>query len=541
MYRKLGFFALAACLAIGLGLALSASAATGDGREGPKPPFGNPNSANNTADHSKFEVLQKEFKSGPEVTKACLSCHNEAAEQFQKTIHWKWLCPAAKPEAKLGKAGYVVNNFCININSNEPRCTSCHAGYGYKDKNFDFSVQENVDCLVCHEQTGTYKKFPPGAGYVVKEPTMFGGKEWLPPDFAKVAQSVALPTRKNCGTCHFYGGGGEGVKHGDLDASLYKPKWDLDVHMNVDGENFTCTRCHTTVQHAVAGRCYKSTPLTDRRSLLDSDLIHRITCYSCHSEKPHKTDAKLNDHTDKVSCQACHIPEFAREHSTKMSWDWSTAGKKNAKGKPLVIEKDGRHSYNGMKGDFVWKKNVVPEYKWFNGKLTYLTLTDKIDPAQQPIEINKAHGSYDDPDARIFPFKVHKGKQPFDKVNNTFVVPHLFGKDKNAYWKGYNWANAIQTGMDYTGLPYSGEFDFISTEYMYQTTHMVAPKEKALSCDACHAPQGRLAKLTGFYLPGRDANGFADYVGWLIVVASLLGVLFHGLVRIASTGNGKEE
>ncbi|MBI9075715.1 MAG: tetrathionate reductase family octaheme c-type cytochrome [Desulfatibacillum sp.] len=539
MYKKLGIALLVACLATGLGLALSASAATGDGGTAPKPPFGNPNSPNNTADHSKFEVLQKDFKTGPEVTKACLSCHNEAAEQFQKTIHWKWLCPAAKPEAKLGKGGYVVNNFCISIYSNEPRCTSCHAGYGYKDKDFDFSVQENVDCLVCHEQTGTYKKFPTKAGHVITEPTPFQGNMWQPPDLAKISQSVALPTRKNCGVCHFFGGGGEGVKHGDLDSSMLQPGRNLDIHMNKDGENFTCTRCHTTVQHAVSGRCYKGTTMTDRRSLLDSDLIHRITCYSCHSEKPHKTEAKLNDHTDKVACQTCHIPEFAREHSTKMSWDWSTAGKKDDKGKPLVIKKDGRNIYDGMKGDFVWEKNVTPEYKWFNGKLTYLTLTDKIDPAQQPIVMNTPSGSYDDPDARIFPFKVHRGKQPFDKGNNTFVVPHLFGKDGAAYWKGYDWSKAIQAGMDYAELPYSGEYDFISTEYLYQTTHMVAPKEMALSCDACHAPKGRLASLTGFYLPGRDASSFVDYLGWFIVLASLIGVLGHGLLRFASKGGGK--
>ncbi len=41
-----------------------------------------------TADHSKFEELQQDFKSGPEVTQACLSCHTEAAKQLHKTTHW---------------------------------------------------------------------------------------------------------------------------------------------------------------------------------------------------------------------------------------------------------------------------------------------------------------------------------------------------------------------------------------------------------------------------------------------------------------------
>jgi uncharacterized protein involved in copper resistance len=34
-----------------------------------------------TADHSKFRELDKDFKSGPEVTEACLICHTEAARQ----------------------------------------------------------------------------------------------------------------------------------------------------------------------------------------------------------------------------------------------------------------------------------------------------------------------------------------------------------------------------------------------------------------------------------------------------------------------------
>jgi hypothetical protein len=49
--------------------------------------------------------------------------------------------------------------------SNEPRCTSCHAGYGWTDMNYDFTKQDNVDCLACHDNTGTYKKFGTDAGH----------------------------------------------------------------------------------------------------------------------------------------------------------------------------------------------------------------------------------------------------------------------------------------------------------------------------------------------------------------------------------------
>ena len=64
-----------------------------------------------TADHSKHQALQQEFKTGSEVTAACLSCHSEAATQFHQTIHWTWLDPATNESKKLGKGGLSINNF----------------------------------------------------------------------------------------------------------------------------------------------------------------------------------------------------------------------------------------------------------------------------------------------------------------------------------------------------------------------------------------------------------------------------------------------
>ncbi len=175
----------------------------------------------------------------------------------------------------------------MNIQGNEARCTSCHAGYGWKDDQFDFSSEENVDCLVCHDQTGTYKKFHTLAGRPAPKPMKFGGKTFYPPDWNKVAQSVARPKRNNCGTCHFFGGGGDGVKYGDLDSSLLRPDKDLDIHMNVEGANFTSVRCHTK-GHRIAGRCYKTPAFEERKSLIEDDLVERIHCESCHTHKPHE-------------------------------------------------------------------------------------------------------------------------------------------------------------------------------------------------------------------------------------------------------------
>jgi octaheme c-type cytochrome (tetrathionate reductase family) len=394
-----------------------------------------------------------------------------------------------------------------------------------------------VDCLVCHEQTGTYKKFPAGAGHPVKKPKVFPGnkKKYFPPDWSKVAQSVSRPSRTNCGTCHFFGGGGDGVKHGDLDSSLIKPNKQLDVHMGVDGQNFNCTRCHSTTLHNIAGRVYTTPASKHRKSLIEDDLAHKITCESCHTDQPHKEESKMNDHTDKVACQSCHIPTFARVNPTKMWWDWSKAGKMKD-GKPFMIKDElGKPKYATKKGDMRWEKNVKPEYFWYNGSMEHLTVQDTIDPAK-PVQINRPIGSKDDPNSRIFPFKVHRGKQPYDKVNKNLTIIQLFPKgknDKTAYWKKYDWGKAIDFGMKYAGLKFSGEYDFVETNYVFPITHMVAPKDNVLSCTECHSKEkSRLVNLAGFYMPARDGAGIIDTLGWILILGSLIGVIIHGLGRI---------
>jgi hypothetical protein len=75
--------------------------------------------------------------------------------------------------------------------------------------------------------------------------------------------------------------------------------------------------------------------------------------------------------------------------------------------------------------------------------------------------------------------------------------------------------------------------DFIRTEMVWPITHMVAPKENALACRECHVRDGgRLAGITGVYLPGRDRATWLDLIGWLAVAAMLAGALVHGGARI---------
>lgn len=496
--------------------------------------------SDSTADHSKFKELQHAFKTGPEVTEACLICHTEAAKQVQHTKHWTWESVDPKTGQKRGKKN-IINNFCTSPVSNEKDCMACHAGYGWKDRDFDFTAEKNVDCLVCHDTTGTYRKLPGYAGHPVYERTEFpakSGKLVEAVDLKKVAQSIGKPSRTNCGSCHFFGAGANGAKHGDLDTSLQHPSKYLDVHMDEKGLNFACSTCHATSSHQVSGSRYNLAaavkgPAHTRGAKEEGEAA--ASCQSCHGNKPHpQQNDRLNQHTEKIACQTCHIPQFARNDiGTEMSWDWSTATTMGPDGKPILIKDSaGRRAFDSKKGTFVWESHVIPEYRWFNGVSTYKVIGDKIDPTKV-VQIDEIGGGPNDPNSRIWPMKVHRGKQPYDKVNNYLTLQHTGGEDDTALWHNYDWQKAITAGMKAGGLPYSGQYGFVATEQTWPITHMVAPKGDALACAQCHSENGRLKDIKGIYMPGRgDQNKLLDLAGWSLALLTLLGVIAHGAGRV---------
>lgn len=489
----------------------------------------------NTTDHSKHKALQQDFQNGNEITKACLSCHSEASSQFKKTIHWSWLAEGSLKKSDYGKAGYSVNNFCISTNKMEDKsCLSCHPGWS--------GISEDVNCLLCHgqEEIDWSESFD-DLRYFNEEDDEESREiaAEIRDDIQKAVYNISRPTRKNCGGCHFYSGGGDGVKHGDLDTSLVKPSKALDVHMGVDGQNFTCVRCHTTVLHNIAGRVYTAPAATHRKSLVEDDLTAKITCESCHTATPHKTSEKVNDHTDRVACQSCHIPNLARVNPTKLSWDWSKAGKIKD-GKPYKTKDSfGRYNYMTMKGEMKWDKNIQPDYFWYNGTINSITAKDTIAPGKT-VAISHPVGSYKDKNSRIYPFKVHRGVQPYDKINKTLLAPLLSGPD--GYWTTSDWQRALKKGMELVDLPYSGQYDFVETTYVLPSTHMVAPKNNVLACTECHVKSGsRIANLAGIYLPGRDSFKLVDISGWIIILGSFGVVILHGLGRFFANGRRKEK
>ena len=480
-----------------------------------------------TADHKSFPQLQQTFTSGEEVTRACLSCHTEAARQIQKTTHWTWSWVNPATGQQLGKWN-VINDFCTSVQTNMVHCAECHVGYGFKDANFDFTSQQNVDCLICHDTTGRYQKDPNNYGNPLKSINL-----------AMIAQNVGPTKRANCGDCHFRGGGGDGAKHGDLNSSLEDPDKALDVHMDAKGLNFTCSTCHQTSGHQVPGSRYAPTAADRGGAHIrgEHEDGNPTTCQACHGQAPH-TLAKLNDHTDKVACQTCHIPAYARGgQATQMTWDWSAAGERGPDGKLFVKSNDdGYPLYDTTKGAFTWQENVVPKYIWFNGTVRYTLPDEKVDKRHEPIPINSFDGSPTDGKSRIWPVKLFSGRQAFDPVNRTLVTTHLAGGDPDAFWTYVNWEKAVTAGMAGADRPFSGKIDFISTTMLWPITHMVAPKEQALACRDCHTSNGRLEEISGIYIPGRgrDHLHWLDLAGWGFAGLALLGVLLHALVRFVS-------
>lgn len=415
-------------------------------------------------DHS--ELLAGPYETGQDVTKACLECHEDAGHEMLQTVHWNWesepvMLPSRDEPVTIGKKNQI-NNFCIGIQGNWTGCTRCHAGYGWDSADFDFSNEENLDCLACHEQTGAYIKSNSG----------------LPAegvDLASAAQSVTTPTRINCGGCHFNGGGGNAVKHGDMDSSLLFPTETIDVHMG--RHDFQCVDCHWTEEHQISGHMISVSPTE----------TNRFDCTQCHSEEVH-ADERITAHQDAVACQTCHVPEGALRDATKMDWDWSTAGQD--------IPEDP-HEYLKIKGSFVYERNFMPDYAWYNGNADRYILGDEIDP-DQVTNLNEPAGSIDDPAAKIFPFKIHTAKQLYDTEYNILLQPKTVGE--GGYWTEFDWDQAAALGAEAAGIPYSGQYGFAETEMYWAMNHMVQPKENALQCTECHSENGRMDwEALGYY------------------------------------------
>ena len=231
-------------------------------------------------------------------------------------------------------------------------------------------------------------------------------------------------------------------KYSDMSSILEKPDKQHDVHMGVSngGLDFRGQDCHKTRNHMISGRSI-SVPA------VEGD----ISCEYCHTDTPHigreLIDHHLNKHTKHVACQTCHIPIYSKGNPTKIFWDWSTAGQDCE----VIRDKYGKPDYAKKKGGFQWKEAVKPTYFWYNGTVKRHLLGDRVNE-DGPTDLTEPVGSINDPASRIYPFKLHRGKQISDSVYKYLIAPQLWG----GYWKHWDWDKAARDGMKlvYKGIDF---------------------------------------------------------------------------------------
>ena len=425
-------------------------------------------------DHSQH--IKGPFKTGSDVTKVCLECHEKQASDFMKTTHWNWKgtpnhVKGLEKSSKLYGKANMINAFCTSIEAGKDgivheTCGKCHAGYGWTKTDYDFSKKENVDCLICHSQKGNYSRSNFDCDIDMK--AMEKGSM----DLELSAKSVGTPTSKNCGYCHYFGGGGDAVKHAGLDSTLEKTTKKHDVHMGSKasgGQDMTCQACHKTKEHKIGGA-----------SSMMAHYDSRVACIDCHSGKmaPHqksKNGVILNGHLASIACETCHIPLFNKAQATKMSWKWSDVGKDLT-----ADEQFDKETFMKKKGSFTWGMNVTPVYAWSNGQITRYMVGDKIKDTSKPVVMTAPVGSIKDSRAKLYPYKLYTGDQPMD---SKYRYLNIFQQYKSL-WDDYEWDKALKGGSGI--LPYSGKYEFVKTVSYIGVSHEVAPKEDAVQCGECH-------------------------------------------------------
>ena len=407
--------------------------------------------------------------------KTCLTCHADKAADVFKSVHYQWEGSAAEMvngPAQQGKISGAVNAYCINILGNFGACSSCHVGLGDSVSTVQSQAQlENIDCLVCHQKEYKRKKDTTTGRFVPDTVNMTITMD-------QALQTVHKPVRANCLQCHARAGGGDALKRGDMAlATANTTDIAYDRHMATTGANLACQACHTFSNHKVAGRGSDLRPL-------DSTTSISCASSSCHSTKTgtsgHSTSA-VNKHTNRVACQTCHIPVYAKNASdtaateateTHRNWrvsEWNTTL--------------GRYEPTLTKAN-----NLKPDYKFFNGTSWGYTMGDvaAFDSATQAYPVSRPMGSVADSAAttKLYPFKYKTADQP--KTSNLSGGDKLIMLSTKDYFAAGNYDTAVQAGLVNMGLPSGTPYTTVKTDEYQLLNHQVAPPASALQCTGCH-------------------------------------------------------
>ncbi|MBC8424802.1 hypothetical protein H8E07_11825 [bacterium] len=424
------------------------------------------------------DYAHQEYFEHYEGTATCLECHQEEAEAFFHSQHYQWRGETpdlvGSEGERLGKFN-TMNDFCTspganwigNVRNGEGKvlaqgCSKCHAGLGLRpEPELSRAQLENIDCLMCHASGYRRDLYDNDAGQPEWRPILWRNQYGLD----AVSKRISMPKRKMCLRCHSGAGGGPNFKRGDLEYALAECDRAYDVHMGVDGGDMSCADCHAGEDHRVRGR---------GADLSGTDMAGpRLTCEECHEAAPHGTQV-LDHHAGRIACATCHIPTFARTDPTDMSRDWST---------PRYIEDADKYA-----ATIEFQSDVVPAYAWWNGKTRHQRMGEEVQVQKDgTVHIMSPVGRMKDKQARIYPFKLHRGRLPV-LADERWLVP--IGVEE-FFADGDMHKAVLEGGHHQYGLE-DFAYEWVDTRRWMGIFHGVVPKEQALQCLDCHAENGRL-------------------------------------------------
>jgi len=414
---------------------------------------------------------------GPET---CVACHEAEALQVHASVHYQQsgMTPnVTNIEGSAGKSDGAFNTYCGSIRTSPFfTCAGCHVGNGLPPTAEMTTEQlNNIDCLMCHQDDYARIGAPPYEDYVVT------GADGLPdtisipvessfrfmPDESKMnisileaARTVHPTTRKTCLRCHAGASGSDGGKRGDISSVTINPPLHSDIHMSPDGHNIVCADCHNAGNHRFDGRGLDLRP---------NDTANTLSCTKCHEAAPH-SEKNLNQHTDHIACQTCHIPTYAKDMSTEMVRDWTVTHYSNK-------ACGGRGGW--LPGE-VRESNVVPVYRWFDGTSKVYNLGQvPTENAAGEKEFGLPNGDVTGQDAKIYPMKEHRSISAQHDASGEMIPHSTF-----TFFTTSSFDLAVQEGMKREGM--QGSYT-LTPVHTYQTiNHGVEDDSNALQCNDCH-------------------------------------------------------
>ena len=372
-----------------------------------------------TPEHAQ---LTGPYGSVSEVTAQCLSCHAKQGEDILHSSHWTW-----KRERKTdsGSREFSKKNglttFALAAGANPSQCLPCHISSNLLDNGFDPTSPVNIDCLVCHDTSGTYGR---ENGAPVKEQNL-----------AAIAAGVGTPTTQNCMTCHGVNAHTAGIKmHGGIQS---------DIHLQSSGAAFSCQTCHPT------GGTHSFT----RTPASQPGMLQTFGCAVCHTNTPH-IQKQLNEHAEIIACSTCHIPTYGRPEPAIFGWNWFQQQTPS-----LFQAGNGTSTSLVSPSGMLTAERLRPVYLWDDGLDRYYQRGEKVDRGKPAVLLGPGERTMT---SKITPFAPTFGTQLMDGRYRFLISPVLEQGDDLAPY-GHDWTKAAQEGMTRLRLPFSGQMETVTT------------------------------------------------------------------------------